>query len=185
MTPTFPTRRASVLGAAHPGPDQAGLDAARRILRMVQGLVPEDLVLCLISGGGSALLSLPAPGSTLAEKQAVNKALLRSGAAIDEMNCLRKHLSAIKGGRLAAAAAPARVVSLLIADVPGDDPAVIASGPTVADPTSFADPRAILEKYRIDAPASVRRQLSGPPAETPKKSEARRCGTECVSACGS
>src|SRR3546814_4524272 len=98
MTPTFPTRRASVLGAAPPVPDQAGLDAARRILRMVQGLGPEDLVLCLISGGGSALLSLPAPGITLEEKQAVNKALLRSGAAIDEMNCLRKHLSAIKGG---------------------------------------------------------------------------------------
>src|SRR3546814_2422245 len=135
-------------------------------------------LLCLISGGGSALLSLPAPGITLEEKQAVNKALLRSSAAIDEMNCLRKHLSAIKGGRLAAAAAPARVVSLLISDVPGDDPAVIASGPTVADPTSFADARAILEKYRIDAPASVRRQLSGAAEETPKPGDPRLAACE-------
>lgn len=168
-----PCERIEVVEAAHPVPDQAGLDAARRILQMVQGLGPDDLVLCLISGGGSALLSLPAEGISLEEKQAVNKALLRSGAAIDEMNCLRKHLSAIKGGRLAAAAAPAKVVSLLISDVPGDDPAVIASGPTVPDPTSFADALAILDKYRIDAPASVRRHLEAAADETPKPGDPR------------
>ncbi len=173
-----PCARIEVVEAAHPVPDQAGLDAARRILEMVQGLGPDDLVLCLISGGGSALLSLPAPGITLEEKQAVNKALLRSGAAIDEMNCLRKHLSAIKGGRLAAAAAPARVVSLLISDVPGDDPAVIASGPTVPDPTSFADALAILEKYGIDAPESVTAHLKAAAEETPKPGDARLASCE-------
>ena len=174
--------RIEVVEAAHPVPDQAGLDAARRILERVQGLGPDDLVLCLISGGGSALLSLPAPGITLEEKQAVNKALLRSGAAIDEMNCLRKHLSAIKGGRLAAAAAPARVVSLLISDVPGDDPAVIASGPTVPDPTSFADALAILDKYGIDAPASVRAHLENAAEETPKPGDPRlaHCETRII-----
>jgi hydroxypyruvate reductase len=177
-----PCRRIEVVEAAHPVPDQAGLDAARRILQRVEGLGPDDLVLCLISGGGSALLSLPAAGITLEEKQAVNKALLRSGAAIDEMNCLRKHLSAIKGGRLAAAAAPARVVSLLISDVPGDDPAVIASGPTVPDPTTFADALAILEKYRIEAPASVRKHLEAAAEETPKPGDPRlaRCEVHLV-----
>ncbi|MEQ8356640.1 MAG: glycerate kinase [Kiloniellaceae bacterium] len=174
----LPCRRIEVVEAAHPVPDQAGRDAARRILEMVQGLRPDDLVLCLISGGGSALLSLPAPGITLEEKQAVNRALLRSGAAIDEMNCLRKHLSAIKGGRLAAAAAPARVVSLLISDVPGDDPAVIASGPTVPDPTSFADALAILEKYGIDAPVSVTDHLKAAAEETPKPGDPRLAGNE-------
>ncbi len=174
----LPCRHIEVVEAAHPVPDQAGLDAAKRILAMVQGLGPDDLVLCLISGGGSALLSLPAPGITLEEKQAVNKALLRSGAAIDEMNCLRKHLSAIKGGRLAAAAAPARVVSLLISDVPGDDPAVIASGPTVPDPTTFADALAILEKYGIDAPASVTAHLKAGAEETPKPGDPRLANTE-------
>ncbi len=174
----LPCRHIEVVEAAHPVPDQAGLDAAKRILAMVQGLGPDDLVLCLISGGGSALLSLPAPGITLEEKQAVNKALLRSGAAIDEMNCLRKHLSAIKGGRLAAAAAPARVVSLLISDVPGDDPAVIASGPTVPDPTTFADALAILEKYGIDAPASVTAHLRAGAEETPKPGDPRLANTE-------
>jgi hydroxypyruvate reductase len=174
--------RIEVVEAAHPVPDQAGLDAARRILEKVQGLGPDDLVLCLISGGGSALLSLPAPGITLEQKQAVNKALLRSGAAIDEMNCLRKHLSAIKGGRLAAAAAPAKLVSLLISDVPGDDPAVIASGPTVADPTSFADALAILDKYRIDAPAAVRAHLEKAAEETPKPGDPRlaHCATRMI-----
>ncbi|GAB4376582.1 MAG: glycerate kinase [Kiloniellaceae bacterium] len=177
-----PCQRIEVVEAAHPVPDQAGRDAARRILQRVQGLGPDDLVLCLISGGGSALLSLPAAGITLEEKQAVNKALLRSGAAIDEMNCLRKHLSAIKGGRLAAAAAPAKVVSLLISDVPGDDPAVIASGPTVPDPTSFADALAILDKYRIDAPASVRRHLEAAAEETPKPGDPRlaHCETHLI-----
>lgn len=174
--------RIEVVEAAHPVPDQAGLDAARRILEKVQGLGRDDLVLCLISGGGSALLSLPAPGITLEEKQAVNKALLRSGAAIDEMNCLRKHLSAIKGGRLAAAAAPAKVVSLLISDVPGDDPAVIASGPTVPDPTTFADALAILDKYRIDAPAAVRAHLEAAADETPKPGDPRlaHCETRMI-----
>ena len=174
--------RIEVVEAAHPVPDQAGLDAARRILEKVQGLGPNDLVLCLISGGGSALLSLPAPGITLEQKQAVNKALLRSGAAIDEMNCLRKHLSAIKGGRLAAAAAPAKLVSLLISDVPGDDPAVIASGPTVADPTSFADALAILDKYGIDAPAAVRAHLEKAAEETPKPGDPRlaHCETRMI-----
>src|ERR1700741_2078675 len=135
---TAPVRHITVVEAAHPVPDAAGTAAARRILELVSGLGPDDLVLCLISGGGSALLALPAPGLTLDDKRAVNRALLKSGANIAEMNCVRKHLSAIKGGRLAAAAAPARVVGLLISDVPGDDPAVIASGPTVADPTTFA-----------------------------------------------
>jgi hydroxypyruvate reductase len=171
-------QKIEVVEAAHPVPDQAGLDAARRILEKVQGLGPDDLVLCLISGGGSALLSLPAAGITLEEKQAVNKALLRSGAAIDEMNCLRKHLSAIKGGRLAAAAAPAKVVSLLISDVPGDDPAVIASGPTVPDPTSFADALAILDKYGIDAPPSVRAHLEAGAEETPKPGDPRLANCE-------
>ncbi len=175
-----PCRHIEVVEAAHPVPDQAGLDAARRILESVQGLGPDDLVLCLISGGGSALLSLPAPGITLEEKQQVNRALLRSGAAIDEMNCLRKHLSAIKGGRLAAAAAPARLVNLLISDVPGDDPAVIASGPTVADPTSFADALAILEKYRIDAADSVVAHLKAAAQETPKPGDARLANTETL-----
>ncbi|HLX97297.1 MAG TPA: glycerate-2-kinase family protein, partial [Roseiarcus sp.] len=123
-----PLRRIEVAEAAHPVPDAAGPMAARRILDLVKGLGPDDLVLCLISGGGSALLSLPAPGITLMDKQALNKALLRSGASIQEMNCVRKHLSAIKGGRLTLAAAPARIVSLIISDVPGDDPSVIASG---------------------------------------------------------
>ncbi len=161
-------RRIEVIEAAHPVPDTAGRDAAKRILAMAQGLGEDDLMLCLVSGGGSSLLALPASGISLEEKQAVNRALLKSGAAIDEMNCVRKHLSAIKGGRLAAAAAPARVVSLLISDVPGDDPAVIASGPTVADPTTFADAGAILEKYRIDAAPSISKLLQEASEETPK-----------------
>jgi len=133
-----PTERIEIVEAAHPVPDRAGLDAATRILQLVRGLTADDLVLCLISGGGSSLLPLPASGLTLADKQLVNRTLLRSGATISEMNCVRKHLSAIKGGRLGAACAPARVVTLLISDVPGDDPSVIASGPTVPDPTTCA-----------------------------------------------
>src|SRR5260370_34965873 len=140
---------------------------------MVQGLTADDLVLCLISGGGSALLTLPAPGLTLADKQSVNKALLKCGAAIGEMNCVRKHLSSIKGGRLAAAASPAQVVTLLISDVPNDDPSVIASGPTVADPTSVADALAILEKYRIDEPSAVLAHLRQGADETPKPGDRR------------
>jgi hydroxypyruvate reductase len=166
-------RHLEVVEASHPVPDAAGQVAARRILDAVRGLGPDDLVLCLVSGGGSALLALPAEGLTLADKQAVNRALLRSGAAIDEMNCVRKHLSAVKGGRLAAAAAPARVMSLLISDVPGDDPAVIASGPTVPDPTSFADARAILAKYAIEPPPAVAAHLARAADETPKPGDPR------------
>jgi hydroxypyruvate reductase len=156
-----PTRRIEVVEAAHPVPDAAGERAAARILALVEGLGPDDLVLALVSGGASALLALPAPGITLAEKQAVNRALLKSGASIAEMNCVRKHLSRVKGGRLAAAAAPARVVALLISDVPGDDPSVIGSGPTVPDPTTVEDARAVLSKYGIAAPAAL--------SETPKR----------------
>jgi len=170
-----PCRRVTVLEASHPVPDARGEAAARRILDTVAGLGPADLVICLVSGGGSALMALPAPGLTLADKQAVNRALLRSGAAIDEMNAVRKHLSAIKGGRLAAAAHPARVVTLAISDVPGDDPAVIASGPTVPDPTSFADAAAILARHGIEPPPAVAAHLAAVRAadETPKPGDAR------------
>ena len=168
-----PTRCIEIVEAAHPVPDEAGRAVAERILRMVQGLTEDDLVLCLISGGGSALLALPAPGLTLEDKQAVNKALLRSGAAIGEINCVRKHLSAIKGGRLALAAAPAPVVTVMISDVPNDDAAVIASGPTVADPTTAADALAILAKYRIDGPPSVLAHLRRGDDETPKPGDER------------
>src|SRR6516164_7107468 len=168
-----PCRHIEVIEAAHPVPDAAGREAARRILEKVAGLSPEDLVLCLISGGGSALLTLPAPGVSLEDKQAVNRALLRSGAQIGEMNTVRKHLSAIKGGRLAVAAAPAPVVSLIISDVPGDDPSVIASGPTAPDATTSTDAIAVLQKYRIEIPRSVLRHLQGLSAETPKPGDAR------------
>lgn len=154
-----PTKRIAVVEAAHPVPDTAGAAAAQRILNEVARLTPDDLVIALISGGGSALLSLPAPGLTLADKQEVNRALLRSGAGIDEMNCVRRHLSAIKGGRLAAACHPAKVVTLLISDIPGDDPLDIASGPTVPDPTTGAEALAILARYRIEVPSSVRAHL--------------------------
>jgi hydroxypyruvate reductase len=139
----------------------------------VQGLTAKDLVLCLISGGGSALLALPAPGLTLLDKQQISRALLRSGASISEMNCVRKHLSAIKGGQLAVACAPARVVTLLISDVPGDDPSIIASGPTIADPTSFADALAIVDKYRIVEPRAVIDHLRKGVSETPKPNDKR------------
>jgi glycerate 2-kinase len=163
-----PLRRIDVVEAAHPVPDAAGQKAAGRILDLVMGLGPEDLVLCLISGGGSALLSLPARGITLDDKQALNKALLRSGANIHEINCVRKHLSAIKGGRLAVAAAPARIVSLIVSDVPGDDPSVIASGPTTPDATTLADAKAVLRRYGIVPPPSVQARLDDSKAETPK-----------------
>ncbi len=175
-----PCSRIEIVEAAHPVPDEAGRQAAARILDMVQGLSADDLVLCLISGGGSALLSLPAPGLSLEDKQAVNRALLKCGATISEMNCLRKHLSAIKGGRLAAAAAPARTVSLLISDVPGDDPSIIASGPTVPDPSSAADALAVLEKYAIEAPEAVATHLRGGRDETPKPGDPRLAGAEAV-----
>lgn len=173
-----PTSRIEVVEAAHPVPDLAGREAAERIMNLVRGLSADDLVLFLVSGGGSALLALPAPGITLADKQAINKALLASGANIAEMNCVRKHLSAVKGGRLAAAAAPARVVTLAISDIPGDDPAVIASGPTVADPTTFADALAILDKYRIREPLSVVDHLRAAKDETPKPGDPRLARTE-------
>jgi hydroxypyruvate reductase/glycerate 2-kinase len=163
-----PTTRIEVVEAAHPVPDVAGEAAARRILDLVAGLTPDDLVLCLISGGGSALLSLPAPGLTLSDKQAVNRVLLKSGATIGEMNCVRRHLSAIKGGRLAAACHPAKVVTLLISDTPGDDPLDIASGPTVPDPTTCADALAILARYRIEVPAAVQAQLESGASESVK-----------------
>src|SRR6202046_4677096 len=150
-----PTRHIEVIEASHPVPDANSERGAHRLLQRVHGLGPNDLVLALISGGGSALCAAPAAGLTLADKQDINRALLASGATITEMNCVRKHLSAIKGGRLAAAAQPARVVTLAISDVPGDDPAVIASGPTVPDPSTFADAHAVLAKYRISEPASV------------------------------
>ena len=166
-------RRIEIVEASHPVPDENGENAARRILALARDAGPDDLVLCLISGGGSALLTLPADGLTLADKQAVNKALLACGADITEINTVRKHLSAIKGGRLAAAAFPAPVVTLLISDVPGDDPAVIASGPTVADSSTFADARAVLARYQIDAPEAVRRHLEVASDETPKPGDGR------------
>jgi glycerate 2-kinase len=175
-----PCRRIEIVEAAHPVPDEAGQRAAEQILAMVQGLGEDDLVIALISGGGSSLLSLPAPGLTLEDKQIVNRALLRSGAPIDAMNCVRKHLSAIKGGRLAAATFPARLVTLLISDVPGDDPSAIASGPTVPDPTTFADARAILERYGIREPATVLRHLEEETDETPKPGDPRLARTTTV-----
>jgi hydroxypyruvate reductase len=160
--------RIEVVEASHPVPDAAGRDAAHRIAALATGLTEHDLVICLVSGGASAVLSLPAPGLTLADKQAINQALLASGAAIDEMNCLRKHLSAIKGGRLAARCAPARVVTLLISDVPGDAPEVIGSGPTVPDPTTCEQALAICRRYGIALPPAALAGLESGAFETPK-----------------
>lgn len=165
--------RIEIVEASHPVPDENGMRAAARMLEMVQGLGPDDLVLALISGGGSSLLTLPAPGLTLGDKQAINAALLRSGAAIGEMNIVRKHLSDIKGGRLAAAAYPASVVTLVISDVPGDDPAIIASGPTIPDVSTFADALAVLAKYGITEPRAVIEHLTRAADETPKPSDPR------------
>jgi len=173
-----------IVEAAHPVPDEKGRAAAGRMLEKVKGLSPDDLLLCLISGGASALLALPAPGLTLADKQEVNRALLRSGAHIGEMNTVRKHLSAIKGGRLAIAAQPARVLSWLISDVPNDDPGVIGSGPTVADSTTFADALAVLAKFAIDPPPAVLAHLEAGAAgrieETPKPGDPRLARVETV-----
>lgn len=168
-----PCRRIEVIEAGHPTPDAAGLAATARVLAELRGLTADDLVLCLVSGGGSALLVQPAAGITLADKQALTRSLLASGAPIREINCVRKHLSAVKGGRLALAAHPAQVLTLIISDVPGDDPAVIASGPTVPDPSTRAEARAILEKRGIDAGAAVRTWLASPKSETPKASDTR------------
>ncbi|MGV3571014.1 MAG: glycerate kinase type-2 family protein [Ramlibacter sp.] len=160
--------RIEVVEASHPVPDAAGLAAAQRILALAEGLTADDLVLCLVSGGASALLTLPAEGLRLEDKQRVNRQLLDSGANITEMNCVRKHLSRIKGGRLAAACAPAKVVTLAISDVPGDDPSVIGSGPTVPDGTSCADAVAILRRYGIEVPAAIMELLERGALETPK-----------------
>ena len=162
-----------IVEAAHPVPDAAGLEAARRMLGLVDGLTADDLVICLISGGGSALLPLPLDGLTLDDKQAVNRELLRCGASISEMNCVRRHLSAVKGGRLAAACHPARVVNLLISDVPGDDPIDIASGPSVGDPTTCADALAIVDRYRIALPTAARALLDSGEGESIKPDDPR------------
>ena len=163
-----PTRRIQVVEASHPVPDANSERGARLLLDQVRGLTADDLVIALMSGGASALLAAPAPGVTLDDKRAINRALLASGATIGDMNTVRKHLSAIKGGRLAAAAAPARVVTLAISDVPGDDPTVIGSGPTVPDPTTFAEARALIERFGIQPPAAVTARLARDDDETPK-----------------
>ena len=168
-----PCERIEIVQAAHPVPDAAGLQAAQRIRERVTGLTADDLVIALISGGGSSLLVAPGEGLTLADKQAVNTALLHSGASISEMNCVRRHLSSLKGGRLAAVCHPAQVVTLLISDVPGDDLIDIASGPTVADPTTCADALAIVDRYRISVPPAVRSLLESGAGETVKPGDPR------------
>ena len=168
-----PCERIEIVQAAHPVPDEAGVEASRRIAGMVTGLTEDDLVIALVSGGGSSLLVAPAPGLTLADKRAVNAALLASGASIGEMNCVRRHLSALKGGRLGALCHPARVVTLLISDVPGDDPRDIASGPTVADPTTCADALAIVDRYRMVVPDAVRQLLESGGCESVKPGDPR------------
>ncbi|MEO8297820.1 MAG: glycerate kinase [Burkholderiales bacterium] len=173
-----PCERIEIVQAAHPVPDAAGQRATKRILDMVSGLTADDLVIALISGGGSSLLVAPGDGLTLADKQAVNKALLASGATISEMNCVRRHLSAIKGGRLAATCHPAKLVTLLISDVPGDDPVNIASGPTVADPSTCGDALAILARYPIEVPPAVRALLQSGAGESVKPGDARLQGNE-------
>ncbi len=173
-----PCERIEIVQAAHPVPDAAGLRAAERIREFVTGLTPDDLVIALISGGGSSLLVAPGAGITLADKQAVSTALLKSGASISEMNCVRRHLSALKGGRLAAACHPARLVTLLISDVPGDLPVDIASGPTVADPTTCADALAIIERYGIDVPTAVLALLESGEGESIKPGDPRLANSE-------
>jgi hydroxypyruvate reductase len=173
-----PCARIEVVTASHPVPDAAGLEAAGRLLRLVGGLGPEDLVIALLSGGGSALLPMPTPGLTLADKQVISRALLRSGATISEMNCVRRHLSAIKGGRLGAACHPARVLTLLISDVPGDNPGDIASGPTVADPSTCADALRILKRYRIPVPAAAQSALESGSGESVKPGDPRLARAE-------
>ena len=177
-----PCERIEIVEAAHPVPDAAGQTAAQRILDLVSGLTADDTVLCLISGGGSALMPLPLPGITLEDKQSVNRELLKSGASISEMNCVRRHLSAIKGGRLAAACYPARVVTLLISDVPGDHPCDIASGPTVGDPTTCEEACAIVKRYGIQLPEAVRAVLESGRGESikPDDPRVRRCETHRI-----
>ena len=171
--------RIEIIEASHPVPDAASVTAAQRILDTVKGLSADDVVLCLISGGGSALLVAPVEGLSLDDKQGVNRALLKSGASISEMNCVRRHLSAIKGGRLAAACHPAKVITLLISDVPGDRPMDIASGPTVADPTTCADALAIVKRYGIALPAAALDALQSGRGESIKPGDVRLAGSEC------
>ena len=173
-----PCKRIEIIESAHPVPDAASVTAARRILDAVSDLRADDVVLCLISGGGSSLLVAPLEGLTLEDKQAINQALLRSGATISEMNCVRRHLSAIKGGRLAAACHPAKVVTLLISDVPGDRPMDIASGPTVADPTTCADALAIIKRYAVDLPKAAMEILASGRGESVKPGDPRLAGSE-------
>lgn len=173
-----PCERIKIVEASHPVPDAAGEAAALFIFAQISGLTVEDRVLALISGGGSALLAAPAPGVPLAEKRGLTSALLRSGASIGEINCVRKHLSALKGGRLAAAAWPASVLTLAISDVPGDDPAVIASGPTVGDPTTCADALRVLDFYHIAIPSELRQRLRSGDLETPKPGDPRLAHSE-------
>ena len=173
-----PCERIEIVQAAHPVPDAAGIEAAERIRQLVTGLTADDLVIALISGGGSSLLVAPGEGLTLADKQAVNTALLHSGASISEMNCVRRHLSSLKGGRLAAVCHPAQVLTLLISDVPGDDPIDIASGPTVGDPTTCADALAIVARYRITVPPAVRHLLESGAGETIKPGDPRLQGIQ-------
>ncbi|MGE5339264.1 MAG: glycerate kinase type-2 family protein [Gemmatimonadota bacterium] len=173
-----PCERIEIVEAAHPVPDAAGEQAARRMLALAESLGPDDTALCLISGGGSALAALPLPGLTLADKQQINRALLASGATITEMNCVRRHLSAIKGGRLAAACHPARVVTLLMSDVPGDDPIDIASGPTVPDPTTCADALAIARRYGVELAPHMRDLLDSGRGESIKPGDPRLAAVE-------
>ncbi|GAB2881082.1 glycerate kinase [Uliginosibacterium flavum] len=177
-----PCERIEIVEAAHPVPDASGLTAAQRILSLIEGLTPDDTVLCLISGGGSSLMALPLEGISLADKQTLNRALLKSGASISEMNCVRRHLSAIKGGRLAAACYPAQVVTLLISDVPGDDPCDIASGPTIGDTTSCADALAIVRRYAIELPPAIREVLESGRGESIKPDDPRlaNCTTHLI-----
>ena len=173
-----PCERIEIIESAHPVPDAASVNAARRILDTVSDVRSDDLVLCLISGGGSSLLVAPLEDLTLEDKQSVNRALLKSGASISEMNCVRRHLSAIKGGRLAAACHPAKVVTLLISDVPGDRPMDIASGPTVPDPTTCADALAIIKRYAVELPANVMEILQSGRGESVKPGDPRLAGSE-------
>ncbi len=176
---SVPCSRIEIIEASHPVPDAASVTAAQRILDTVKGLTADDVVLCLISGGGSALLVAPIDGLSLDDKQAINRALLKSGASISEMNCVRRHLSAVKGGRLAAACHPAKVITLLISDVPGDRPMDIASGPTVADATTCADALAIVKRYGITLPAAALDALQSGRGESIKPGDARLAGSEC------
>lgn len=173
-----PCQHIEIVEAAHPVPDAAGLQAAKRIAKLVSGLTADDLVIALISGGGSALLVAPAAGLSLEDKQAVNSALLKSGASISEMNCVRRHISGLKGGRLGALCAPAKLVTLLISDVPGDDPIDIASGPTVADPTTCAEALAIVERYKMQIPDTVRAHLASGKGETIKPGDPRLANSD-------